>query len=153
MQPLKKNLYRKNLSTFDKISIVRVYYPFIASTLYQTDVVMTWQEIVSKYRKMGSFVYCMSMTKIDHFAGSFGGLLGLCLGFSLISLVEILYFATVKLYQNIPEVYNLRSNEKIFEKSKMTDKPSSVQALGKAVKELYVDDFSKYRRRLFKSRN
>lgn len=32
--------------------------------------------------------------------GNFGGLLGLCLGFSLINLIEIVYFATVQLYYN-----------------------------------------------------
>lgn len=41
------------------------------------------------------------------FVGNFGGILGLCLGFSLISLVELIYFATVRLYGNIPIAFNL----------------------------------------------
>ncbi|KAJ6636105.1 hypothetical protein Bhyg_14692, partial [Pseudolycoriella hygida] len=61
-----------------KVSIVRVYYPLIATVLYKSGVVYSWHEIISY----------------------FGGLLSLCIGFSTISFMEVAYFATVRLYQN-----------------------------------------------------
>lgn len=39
---------RRNLSTYDDISIVQVYYGLPEFKLFTADVVMTWQEIVSK---------------------------------------------------------------------------------------------------------
>lgn len=39
---------RRNLSTYDDISIVQVYYGLPESKLFTADVLMTWQEIVSK---------------------------------------------------------------------------------------------------------
>lgn len=47
---------------------------------------------------MRLFVVCVLL-------GNFGGLLGLCLGFSLISLIEFIYFGTVRLYGNIPMAF------------------------------------------------
>lgn len=35
-----------------------------------------------------------------YFLGNFGGLLGLCIGFSIVGFIEVVYFATVKFYQN-----------------------------------------------------
>lgn len=39
---------RRNLSTFQDISVVNIYFPILDSTLFHADVLMTWQEIVSK---------------------------------------------------------------------------------------------------------
>lgn len=41
-------LFRENLTTFNDISVVHVFYPFSSTTLFRADVVLTWQEIVSK---------------------------------------------------------------------------------------------------------
>ncbi|XP_037032500.1 sodium channel protein Nach-like [Bradysia coprophila] len=60
------------------VSILRVYYPLVATLLYRCGVVYTWHEIISY----------------------FGGLLSLCIGLSTISVMEVIYFATVRLYQN-----------------------------------------------------
>lgn len=38
---------------------------------------------------------------LSRISGNFGGLLGLCFGFSIINIIEIAYFFTIKLYQNI----------------------------------------------------
>lgn len=43
------SFYRQNLTTLEDISIIRVYFPRIESTLYTADVLMTWQEILSKF--------------------------------------------------------------------------------------------------------
>lgn len=77
----------------------------------------------------------------------------MCLGFSLISLVEILYYATVKLYQNIPEVYNSHGDEEAIEKSKTSDASLSVLTFNKKkISEIYVADFARYRPYIMKSR-
>ncbi|XP_055304381.1 pickpocket protein 28-like [Sitodiplosis mosellana] len=112
----------KNLSTYDNIAIVQIYYPLGESTLFSADVLMTWQEIVS----------------------NFGGLLGLCLGFSLVNIVEIVYFATIRLYQNISLVYdNANQNETpIHQKPKLTQED-------KRICNMYVNDFKTYDRKIF----
>lgn len=61
------------------LSVLKVYFPQADSTLYSTNVLYAWYDIVSDY----------------------GGILSLCLGCSIISFVEIVYFVTVRFYQNL----------------------------------------------------
>lgn len=75
------------------LSIVKVYFPETDSVLYKTDVLYAWYDIVSDY----------------------GGILGLFLGCSIISLFEILYFTSVRFYQNLT---NSTSFMKNFQKQK-----------------------------------
>lgn len=69
---------RSSHPDISNLSVVRIYFPFVSSPMFRTTVIYTWYEIVS----------------------TFGGMLGLCIGFSAIGVLEILYFATIKLYQN-----------------------------------------------------
>lgn len=139
---------RKNLSTFDDIAIVHIYYPLVESTLFRADVLMTWQEIVSKFNVLPFFFLLIQGVGIHtwngYYLGSFGGLLGLCLGFSLVNIVEIVYFATVKLYQNISLVYdNSKQNEvPNHQNSKLTKED-------RRIRDMYVNDFKKYDRKMF----
>lgn len=144
---------RKNLSTYDDISIVHIYYPLVESTLFSADVLMTWQEIVSKFtpchlvvsNKRRKNSCCYLLLKIP---GNFGGLLGLCLGFSLVNIVEIVYFATVRLYQNISLVYNnAKQNEgAIHQKPKLTRED-------KQIRNMYVNDFNRNDQKMFHYRS
>lgn len=79
------------------------------------------------------------------FKGNFGGLLGLCLGFSLVNIIEIVYFATVRLYQNISLVYgnNKTQNEALVHK-----KPK-LTAEDKRIRDMYVNDFKKFDGKMF----
>lgn len=61
------------------LSVLKVYFTQVDSVLYTTTVLYAWYDIVSEY----------------------GGILSLCLGCSIISLVEIVYFLTVRFYQNL----------------------------------------------------
>lgn len=119
---------RKNLSTFQDISIVHIYFPIIESTLFRADVLMTWQEIVS----------------------NFGGLLGLCVGFSLVSIIEIFYFLTVRLYQNIASAKDLQPNSEDTQFDKKTQIHSGTD---RKIREMYVNDFKNFNRQFFRSRN
>lgn len=79
----------EDIPDITNLSIVRIYFPSPNSVLYKKDVVLAWYEIVS----------------------NFGGMLGLCMGFSIFTVIEILYFLTVRLYENItPE--NSKKNKK-----------------------------------------
>lgn len=40
---------RDNLLETNDLAVVQIYYPMVETTLFMADVVMTWQEIVSKY--------------------------------------------------------------------------------------------------------
>lgn len=75
------------------LSIVKVYFPETDSVLYKTDVLYAWYDIVSDY----------------------GGILGLFLGCSIISVFEILYFTTVRFYQNLMNSTSFMRN---FQKQK-----------------------------------
>lgn len=51
------------------------------------------------------------------FLGNFGGLLGLFTGFSILSLMEIIYFLTVRIICNIKLYGNWSGREKDLEKN------------------------------------
>lgn len=79
---------------------------------------MTWQEIVSH----------------------FGGLLGLCFGFSLINLVEIVYFSTFRLYQNA------NGTKQKFLEVQSIQQAQQIQSCyaskeEQKIREMYVNDF------------
>lgn len=79
---------------------------------------------------------------IRSITGSFGGLLGLCLGFSLISIVEIAYFATVRLYRNIPLSFSTQTEDAQNWAQKKTSTENASDALfSQKVKRMYVNDF------------
>lgn len=117
------NSNRKNLSTYDDIAIVQIYYPIVDTTLFSADVLMTWQEIVS----------------------NFGGLFGLCVGFSLVNIVEIVYFATVRLYQNISLVYDTGKQNDIV--TQPTQKLNTQE--DQRIRNMYVNDYKVYDRKMF----
>lgn len=70
--------FRNDYLDMSNLSLVRVYYPLSSSLRYKTNVLLTWYEII----------------------GNFGGVLGLCIGFSAIGAMEIIYFLSIKFYQN-----------------------------------------------------
>lgn len=80
--------------------------------------------------------------------GNFGGLLGLCLGFSLVNIVEIVYFATVRLYQNISLVYDKPKQNEEFtnQKTKLTEED-------KRIRDMYVNDFKNHNQKMFHYRS
>lgn len=63
----------------EDLAVLKVYFPQVDSTLFKTDVLYAWYDIVSDY----------------------GGILSLCLGCSIISFIEVVYFLTVRFYQNL----------------------------------------------------
>lgn len=84
--------------------------------------------------------------------GHFGGLLGLCFGFSLINIVEIIYFTTFRLYQNATGM----SPQHAFEHEAQQVQPvQRVQCFvdGKEerkIREMYVNDFKTDGRHAFR---
>ena len=67
------------MNSSSDLSVVKVYFPFSDCLLYKTEVLNAWYDIVSNY----------------------GGILGLCLGFSIISSLEVIYFFSLRFYQNL----------------------------------------------------
>jgi hypothetical protein len=61
------------------LAVLKVYFAQEDSVLYRTTVLYTWYDILSEY----------------------GGILSLCLGCSIISFLELIYFLTFRSYQNI----------------------------------------------------
>lgn len=80
-------------------------------------------------------------------SGNFGGLLGLCVGFSLVSIIEIVYFMTVRLYQNITSTNSIAQS---LEPTKTYHKTESVD--DRKVREMYVNDYKNLNRQLFYGR-
>jgi Amiloride-sensitive sodium channel len=108
---LKTNLNEESyyLSKFaDKknLSVLHIYLASPDSLLYKTKVKLTWYDVLS----------------------NFGGMLGLFMGFSLISLAEVVYFSTLRLYQNLMEMHLTKKNvdinfyrQNIFKKQTYSD--------------------------------
>lgn len=71
--------YSANMEESKDLTILKVYFPQADSVLYKTTVLYAWYDILSDY----------------------GGILGLCLGCSIISILELIYFLTFRSYQNI----------------------------------------------------
>lgn len=88
--------HRSSYPDVSNLSVVRIYFPFVSSPMYRTTVIYTWYEIIS----------------------TFGGILGLCIGFSAIGVLELVYFSTIKLYQNWrPSENVVRTNDGPFSRS------------------------------------
>lgn len=83
------------------LSVLKVYFPQVDSVLYQTNVLYAWYDIVSDY----------------------GGILSLCLGCSIISFIELAYFMTFRLYQNI-----FSNNKNLMSKLKQKQKTNVFDA-------------------------
>lgn len=118
---------------------MRVHFPYIDSTLYTADVLMTWQEILSSVFYSFNWIDYIIYSLIVPVSGNFGGLLGLCLGFSLVNIIEIVYFATVRVYQNIEMIYG-----KSLFKRKSQEKPATddkIAPIQKHLFEIYKNDF------------
>lgn len=77
--------------------------------------------------------------------GNFGGLLGLCLGFSLVNIIEIIYFATVRLYRNISVAMKTKTHQNV-------DQTFHLSKEDKQIREMYVNDFKKYDNKMFHTR-
>lgn len=77
------------------LSILKVYFPETDSVLYKTDVLFAWYDIVSDY----------------------GGIVALFLGCSIITFFEIIFYTTIRFYQNL---MNSASFMKNFQKQKPT---------------------------------
>lgn len=68
--------------------------------------------------------------------GNFGGLLGLCVGFSLMSIIEIVYFVTVRLYQNITSANNSKQSPQMNPSYYKTESFDD-----RKIREMYVNDY------------
>lgn len=110
------------------VSILRIYYPFVNTNIYTTDILYTWQELIGNARVFTCicvFVETCMFFFFLNIVGNFGGMLGLCIGLSIIGAIEVIYFATIKLAQNLfcsKEVYNVHSLKKDLYSSKNLEK-------------------------------
>ena len=91
----------------EDIASVKVYFDKSSVFMYSRDEAMTWVGFISQV----------------------GGLLGLCLGFSICSAVELLYWTTVRLWVNLSRANNKKkkidnSNEKSIPSSAWQTKPA-----------------------------
>lgn len=82
------------------VSIVRIYYPFANTNIYTTDILYTWQELIGKLNIL-IIIFVFYEFFCEIVLGNFGGMLGVCVGLSIIGAIEVIYFATIKLAQNM----------------------------------------------------
>lgn len=76
------------------LTTILVYFRDLTCIRYRKDLYMTW----------------------DGLFASFGGIFGLCLGGSILSVVEMLYFFTIKLVLTIVSKFQKRNTRPTFEK-------------------------------------
>lgn len=81
----------------DDISLVKIFYRSEMAVKYKKDVLYKWNHILCKLWpkiSMGVIFYCYkSLAYI-------GGVMGICMGCSIINVIEIIYFAGYRLIEN-----------------------------------------------------
>lgn len=112
------------------LSLVRVYYPFVSCLRYKTNVLLTWYEII----------------------GNFGGILSLCIGFSAIGTIEIIYFLSIKFYHNfqLTNQHLANENTKKYDnkqnlKRKLTYQQVEIVMIEEYMKRKAFDDKNKFK--------
>lgn len=82
-------------------AIIHIYFGKDRVALYNQDVVTYWYELLGKYfLSLSSF-----LTQKRVISGSFGGILGLFTGVSLLSVIELVYVFTVRFTIYLIETY------------------------------------------------
>lgn len=102
---------------------LKVHFKDLTCIKYRRDMYMTWDGLFGNKQNIYSLHGLIESNWMCHpyhsSTASFGGIFGLCLGGSVISLVELLYYFTIKLYNKI-------TNRRYDEKRKRMEKAVAV---------------------------
>lgn len=80
------------------ISVVRIFFRESSIMQYKRDELFTWEDFVCKFLSHRSLHFSVILTFLYFlFTANVGGVLSLCLGFSLLSVVEVFYFFTMRM--------------------------------------------------------
>lgn len=100
-----------NSEDLDDSTTLKVHFKDLTCIKYRRDMYMTWDGLFGKLYsphtlsmkfRIRNYDLLQKVIKFDFLnIASFGGIFGLCLGGSVISLVELLYFFTLRLYSII----------------------------------------------------
>ncbi|XP_005178987.2 pickpocket protein 11-like [Musca domestica] len=85
--PDSMNYIHSNIRSLNDVSLVKIYYPTPYGTRYQKNVLYNWYQMLS----------------------NIGGVIGICMGCSLISGIEVIYFVFIRLTENFMK---LRANRR-----------------------------------------
>lgn len=77
-------------------SLIHVYFNDLVSTLYRKNATQNWLGILGQIGQPANVVVVGHEKRFHSFAASFGGLLGLLLGFSFVTGFELVYFFTIR---------------------------------------------------------
>lgn len=96
--------FSDNSKDFDDSTTLKVHFKDLTCIKYRRDMYMTWDGLFGKFEPpmFMEFFFIFEFFSVPfYYLASFGGIFGLCLGGSVISLVELLYFYTLRLYSII----------------------------------------------------
>lgn len=100
--------YSKGINLTDHTTI-SVFFADLVSTRYRKDIYQNWLSLLGKY-EMSTLIPLVNawhwtyyftlflFYSVSSFKASFGGILGLLLGFSFISVFELIYFFTIRVF-------------------------------------------------------
>ena len=80
-------------------SIVHFYFDSLGATKYERDKLFGTLDLIGKAIWNMNDLWFSNHTKC-YFSAAFGGLVGLCSGFSIISLIEIIYWFSIRIIFN-----------------------------------------------------
>lgn len=92
--------FSKGINLTDHTSVT-VYFGDLVSTHYRKDIYQNWLSILGMHYKSDFLLKCYrpkNKIKLITFSASFGGILGLLLGFSFVAGFELIYFFTIRVF-------------------------------------------------------
>lgn len=96
--------FSDSVEDLDKSTTLKVHFKDLTCIKYRRDMYMTWDGLLGNqnpqvHQWKGNVVTKLFVT------AAFGGIFGLCLGGSVISLVEMVYYFTLRLYNRVNSIY------------------------------------------------
>ena len=94
--------YSDNVADLSKATTLKVHFKDLTCIKYRRDMYMTWDGLLGLELLLFLIIKNTLSCILD--LAAFGGIFGLCLGGSVISLVEMIYYFTLRLYNRIMSI-------------------------------------------------
>ena len=96
--PNREKIIAEVKSIAESTSIVHFYFDSLGATKYERDKLFGTLDLIGKH--LSKYIVVPICLSYFNLLAAFGGLVGLCSGFSIISLIEIIYWFSIRIIFN-----------------------------------------------------